>query len=87
MIGLIDYGLSNLVCVQSAINYLGYKTRIIKKHNDFKNISKIILPGVGAFGDAIKNLKKQGLFSELEEQVLVKKKIFFRNLFGSSINL
>ena len=59
MIGLIDYGLSNLACVQSAINYLGYKSIVIKKHNEFKNISKIILPGVGAFGDAIKNLKKE----------------------------
>ncbi len=85
MIGLIDYGLSNLVCVQSAINYLGYKTTIVKKHNELKNISKIILPGVGAFGDAIKNLKKQGLFSELEEQVFVKKKYFLGICLGAQL--
>ena len=76
MIGLIDYGLSNLACVQSAINYLGYKSIVIKKHNEFKNISKIILPGVGAFGDAIKNLKKREILDQLNETVVEKKKHF-----------
>ena len=85
MIGLIDYGLSNLACVQSAINYLGYKSIVIKKHNEFKNISKIILPGVGAFGDAIKNLKKREILDQLNETVVGKKKAFLGICLGAQL--
>ena len=58
IIGIVNYDLSNIFCVCSAVNYLGFKHKIINKPEDLKNVDKIILPGVGAFGDAINNLKK-----------------------------
>ena len=79
MIGVVDYGLSNITCVCSAISYLGKEFVKIDKPDELKKVDKIILPGVGAFGDAIKNLKKRKLFYELEEQILVKRS-FFRDL-------
>jgi len=54
MIGVIDYGLSNITCVCSAIRYLGKEFTIVDTPQTLKNVDKIILPGVGAFGDAIK---------------------------------
>ena len=85
MIGVIDYGLSNITCVCSAIKYLGKKFTIVDSPQTLRNVDKIILPGVGAFGDAIKNLKKQNLFGELEEQVLVKKKLFLGICLGAQL--
>ena len=85
MIGVIDYGLSNITCVCSAIKYLGKKFVIADSPQTLRNVDKIILPGVGAFGDAIKNLKKQNLFGELEEQVLVKKKLFLGICLGAQL--
>ena len=59
MIGVADYGLSNITCVCSAIKYLGKKVYYCRLSQTLRNVDKIILPGVGAFGDAIKNLKNK----------------------------
>ncbi len=85
MIGVVDYGLSNITCVCSAISYLEKKFVIIDKPNELKKVEKIILPGVGAFGDAVKNLKKKKLFYELEEQILVKEKFFLGICLGAQL--
>jgi len=85
MIGVVDYGLSNITCVCSAIRYLGKKFIIVDNPKTLRKVDKIILPGVGAFGDAIKNIRKQGLFDELEEQVLVKKKYFLGICLGAQL--
>ena len=85
MIGVVDYGLSNITCVCSAISYLGKEFVKIDKPDELKKVDKIILPGVGAFGDAIKNLKKRKLFYELEEQILVKKKLFLGICLGAQL--
>ncbi len=84
-IGIIDYGLSNLACVNSAVNFLGFKTRLIKKPDDFRNVSKIILPGVGAFGDAMDNLSQRNLLDELNENIIEKEKYFLGICLGAQL--
>ncbi|NLT97784.1 MAG: imidazole glycerol phosphate synthase subunit HisH [Christensenellaceae bacterium] len=61
MIAIIDYGMGNLRSVQKALEYLGFDARITDKRQDLIDASHIILPGVGAFGDAIDSLNKSGI--------------------------
>ncbi len=62
MIGIIDYGAGNLLSIKKALDYLEVESRIIHKKEDFKDTEKIIMPGVGAFKEAIAKLKKKGIF-------------------------
>jgi len=74
MIAIIDYGLGNLKSVAGAIEKTGYKPIITSKQSEIDNSEKIILPGVGAFSEGIKNLKKFELFTVLSNNVLKQKK-------------
>ena len=71
---IIDYGLGNLYSVLGAVERLGYKGKISSKIEDMKKSDKLILPGVGAFADGMKNLKKLGLIEPLTKLVLKEKK-------------
>ncbi len=67
MIGIIDYGAGNLYSISKAMQYLGYQNEIISG-NSVEKLSKfkgLILPGVGAFPEAVKNLKNAGFFKEI----------------------
>ena len=72
MIGIVDYNMNNLTCVKSSIDYLGFKSKIVKYPKTINEVDKIILPGVGAFGDAIKNLKNKGMIEALHDSVIIK---------------
>ena len=61
MIAVIDYGVGNLFSLLSSLNYVGLDTKLTNDIEEIKNAKGIILPGVGAFGDAISNLEKYGL--------------------------
>ena len=61
MITIIDYGASNIKSLSNAIEYLGYKFKVVSKKKELLKSDKIILPGVGAFDLAMKNLKKDKL--------------------------
>ena len=61
MIAVIDYGVGNLFSLLSSLNYVGLDTKLTNNIEDIKNAKGIILPGVGAFRDAIGNLEKYGL--------------------------
>jgi glutamine amidotransferase len=74
MICIIDHGLGNFFSVESACRFLGYKTLITNNKNKISDCDKIILPGVGKFGEAITNLKNLGLIEFLNNEVLIKKK-------------
>lgn len=67
-IGIIDYGMGNLKSVQNAINYLGYFSDLVVDPENLSGYEKIILPGVGAFSQAIDCLINTGLFESLSEQ-------------------
>jgi len=61
MIAVIDYGVGNLFSLLSSVNYVGLDTKLTNDIEEIKNAKGIILPGVGAFRDAIGNLEKYGL--------------------------
>ena len=61
MIAIIDYGVGNLFSLSSSFKAIGAKTVITGDPEVIKQADKIILPGVGAFGDAIKKLRQSGL--------------------------
>ncbi len=66
MIGIIDYGMGNLKSIYKAMEYLGYSIRFVTKPNELKEVSGLILPGVGAFSQAMENLNKVGLVEEIQ---------------------
>ena len=53
MIGIIDYGLSNISSITNAVLKLNYKCEAINNRKEFGKFDKIILPGVGSFPKAI----------------------------------
>ena len=61
MIAVIDYGVGNLFSLLSSLKYVGLDTKLTNDIEEIKNANGIILPGVGAFRDAIGNLEKYGL--------------------------
>ena len=75
MIILIDYGVGNLHSVAKAVEAAGGDVKISRNVDDLKRAEKIILPGVGAFGDCMKNLAATGLIPELKREVTGGKKI------------
>ncbi|MBI2831973.1 MAG: imidazole glycerol phosphate synthase subunit HisH [Chloroflexi bacterium] len=61
MIAVIDYGAGNLRSVTNAIAALGYEPKVTSSPADVLAAEVVILPGVGAAGDTMQSLKKQGL--------------------------
>lgn len=68
MITIIDYGAGNLFSVQNALNFLGVENNISSKAEDIVSADKLILPGVGAFPDAMRMLDEAGLTEVIKEQ-------------------
>lgn len=69
MIAIIDYGMGNLRSVQKAFEYIGQNAIITDKEKDLRNSSHIVLPGVGAFNDAITALNSTNLTNVLKEEI------------------
>ena len=61
MISIIDYDAGNIKSVEKAIQFLGKSCVITKDKDQILSSDKVILPGVGSFGDAMKRLKEYGL--------------------------
>jgi glutamine amidotransferase len=68
IIAVIDHGLGNILSLLNALNYLKIDFKVIRKPTDVFNADKIIIPGVGAFPEAMKRLKKTGI-----DQYIIKK--------------
>ncbi len=73
MIGIIDYGMGNIHSVQKALEYMGAETYVTNKPEELKRCQKIVLPGVGAFSDAMQELKKDGMAEAIVAAVKSKK--------------
>ncbi len=69
MIVIVDYGMGNLKSVANACRLLGKTVKISESPAVLKKATKIIFPGVGHFGQAVKELKKRKLFALLREKV------------------
>ena len=69
MIGIIDYDAGNIKSVEKALDYLGEKSMVTRDPQELLAADKVILPGVGSFGDAMENLKKYGLVPVIKKIV------------------
>ena len=69
MIAIIDYDAGNLKSVEKALQYLGEDVKITSDANEILGADKIILPGVGACGDAMEKLNTRGLSEVIREAV------------------
>ena len=69
MICIIDYGVGNLFSLKSSFNAIGAEIVVSGDENVIKSADKLVLPGVGAFGDASKKLFETGLDKVIKEQV------------------
>ncbi|MDI6792198.1 MAG: imidazole glycerol phosphate synthase subunit HisH [bacterium] len=69
MIAIIDYGMGNLRSVQKAFEHLGYEARITHAPAEIVSANACVLPGVGAFRDAIKRLNQTGLDEVIRETI------------------
>lgn len=67
MIGIIDYNMGNLASVYNACHLLDAHADIVKDPAALKNYDRIILPGVGAFGDAMEHLNETGMNEAIHE--------------------
>lgn len=74
MIAIIDYGVGNLRSLSNAFEYLGEDVIITGDARVMDEADRIVLPGVGAFGDAMIALHERGVIGPLNEQVLAKRK-------------
>ena len=84
-IAIIDYGMGNLRSVANAFNAIGYLASIVQNPNDLSQFSHIVLPGVGAFGDGMKNLRSSGWIDVLEREIIEKRKPFLGICLGMQL--
>lgn len=75
MIAIIDYDAGNIKSVEKALNFLGEEAIITRDKDEILKSDKVILPGVGAFGDAMEKLHQYGLVETIQE--VVKREIPF----------
>lgn len=85
MIALIDYNMGNVQSVINAFKLLGQDILKTRSKEDIEKADAIVLPGVGAFGDAMENLNKFGLVEILDKEVLEKKKPFLGICLGMQL--
>lgn len=69
MIAVIDYGMGNLRSVEKALESLGAEVVVTHDPNVVRHADAVLLPGVGAFGDAMENLRQLGMVSAIEDVV------------------
>ena len=68
MIAIVDYGVGNLFSLSSSLKALGLETEITRDADKLRSADRIILPGVGAFGDAKAKLDATGLVPVIQEE-------------------
>ena len=68
-IAIIDYGIGNLRSAEKAFQYLGFDARLTHDPKDLANAGKLVLPGVGNFGECVANLASHGLVEPLLKAV------------------
>ena len=69
MITVLDYDAGNIKSVEKALNFLGEEVKITRDREEILSADGVILPGVGAFGDAMEKLHQYGLVDVIHEVV------------------
>ena len=73
-ISIVDYGCGNLLSISRALKKIGYECKITNKKHEILNSDFLILPGVGAFQNAMELLNQNDLINVLNDYVSNKKK-------------
>lgn len=73
-VGIVDYGMGNLLSVCHAVERAGGEIKLCATAEELRSSERIILPGVGAFGDCMRNLRERGLIEILHKLVLEEKR-------------
>ena len=74
MIAIVDYGIGNATSVKKAFDLLRIQTIITSTQADLQSADKILIPGVGSFGDAVDALHSLNIFQTIKDEVLLNKK-------------
>lgn len=69
MIAIIDYGMGNLRSVSKAFEAVGHEAAVTRDVQTIRNASRVVLPGVGAFGDCMANLDRYGLIEPIRSAI------------------
>ena len=69
MIAIIDYGMGNLRSVQKGFERMGHEATVTRDPKQIANASKVVLPGVGAFPDCMRNLREFGLIDPVYKAI------------------
>ena len=69
MIAILDYGMGNIHSVSKAIALSGARVKVTDKQQDVISADKVVLPGVGAFSDAMQGLKDRGLIEPILDSI------------------
>lgn len=69
-VAVVDYGVGNIGSISRALTVCGAKPLLTDREEDFKTVDACVLPGVGAFGDAINLLRARNLDKIIEDQIL-----------------
>ncbi|MDP3646368.1 MAG: imidazole glycerol phosphate synthase subunit HisH [bacterium] len=85
MIAIVDYGMGNVASMKNALTLLDQESVITSSSEDFSRASHIIFPGVGAFGDGMRELHVRGLIPILEREVHDRKKPFLGVCLGMQL--
>ena len=75
MLAIVDYGVGNLFSLRSSLKAIGAEAKLVDTPDELKGYDRIILPGVGAFGDAAKKLRETGMFEALKSEAATGKPI------------
>lgn len=70
VVTLVDYGMGNLGSVKKAFEYLGFEVKLASKGFELERADCLVLPGVGAFKEAMERLKSKGIKGEIRKKVL-----------------
>ncbi len=85
MITIIDYDMGNPRSIMNMLQRLGFNSEITRDHKKIENAKKVILPGVGSFDTAMKNLDNYGLTEPLSKKALIDKVPFLGICLGMQI--
>lgn len=85
MIAVIDYGLGNLRSIAKALEEVGGNVLVTSDASQIQQADRVVLPGVGAFGDGMKNLRERNLIEILTQEVIQKKKPFLGICLGMQL--
>ncbi len=70
MVGIIRYKMGNVTSVKNALEFLGARVLVVQRPKDLDKMSHIVLPGVGAFAEGMKNLRDGGFIEALHKNVI-----------------